>query len=184
MFRLLVNIFVSIFVKKNKRAYVKSKILSFFKKTKVKKKAKFVGEDFKCTGVNEVRVNKHTYIGSHVSINGLLVYGDGDLNIGDYVHMGAETVICTDNHNYEGDAIPYDTTVIRKPVNIASYVWIGTRSTILPGTTIGEGAIIQAGSVVHGDIPPYSIAGGNPAKVFKTRNVEHFLKMKEEKRFF
>ena len=144
---------------------------------------KFIGENFACSGINETRVNKYTSIGSNASINGLIIYGEGDINIGDYVHMGAEVVICSDNHNYEGDAIPYDTTVIKKPVNIASFVWIGTRTTILPGTTIGEGAIIQAGSVVHGNIPAYSIAGGNPAKVFKTRNVEHFLKMKEEKKF-
>jgi acetyltransferase-like isoleucine patch superfamily enzyme len=55
---------------------------------------------------------------------------------------------------------------------------------ILPGTHIGEGAIIQGGAVVHGDIPPFSIAGGNPAKVFKYRNKEHFEKLKNEKRFF
>ena len=183
MFRLIVNIFVSIFVKKSDRAKVKGKILSYFKILKIKKKAKFIGENFACSGINETRVNKYTSIGSNASINGLIIYGEGDVNIGDYVHMGAEVVICSDNHNYEGDAIPYDTTVIKKPVNIASFVWIGTRTTILPGTTIGEGAIIQAGSVVHGNIPAYSIAGGNPAKVFKTRNIEHFLKLKEEKKF-
>ena len=43
---------------------------------------------------------------------------------------------------------------------------IGSNVTILPGTTIGEGAIIQAGAVVHGEIPPCAIVGGNPAKDF------------------
>ena len=54
---------------------------------------------------------------------------------------------------------------------------------ILPGTKIGEGAIIQGGSVVHGEIPPYAIAGGNPAKVFKYRDIEHFKKLKAEGKF-
>ena len=45
---------------------------------------------------------------------------------------------------------------------------------LLPGTTIGDGAIIQAGSVVHGEIPPLAIAGGNPAKVFAWRDKEKY----------
>ena len=49
---------------------------------------------------------------------------------------------------------------------------------------LDEGAIIQGGSVVHGEIPPYAIAGGNPAKVFKYRNIEHFQKLKAEGKFY
>jgi len=49
--------------------------------------------------------------------------------------------------------------------------------------TIGEGAIIQAGSVVVSDIPKYAIAGGDPAKVFKYRDIEHYEKLKKEKKF-
>ena len=71
-----------------------------------------------------------------------------------------------------------------KDVTIDDFVWLGSRVTILPGTKIGEGAIIQAGSVVHGEIPPYAIAGGNPAKVFKYRDIEHFKKLKAEGRFY
>ncbi|GHV46300.1 hypothetical protein FACS1894204_07620 [Synergistales bacterium] len=48
---------------------------------------------------------------------------------------------------------------------------------------IGEGAIIQAGSVVVSDIPPYAIAGGAPAKVFKYRNREHFERLKAEGKY-
>ena len=63
-------------------------------------------------------------------------------------------------------AIPYDETFKYKDVVIGDFVWIGSNVTILPGTTIGEGAIIQAGAVVHGEIPPCAIVGGNPAKDF------------------
>ena len=59
-----------------------------------------------------------------------------------------------------------------------------SRSGVLPWTHIGEGAIIQASAVVHGDIPPYAIAGGNPAKVFKYRDIEHFQKLKAEGKVF
>lgn len=49
--------------------------------------------------------------------------------------------------------------------------------------TIGEGAIIAAGSVVVKDVPAYAIVGGNPAKVFKYRDVEHYKKLKDEGKF-
>ena len=64
---------------------------------------------------------------------------------------------------------------------ISDFAWIGARVIILPGSKIGEGAIIQAGAVVHGEIPPFSIAGGNPAKIFKMRDINHFKKLKSEK---
>ena len=62
-------------------------------------------------------------------------------------------------------------------------MWIGTNVIILPGTHIGEGAIIQAGAVVHGEIPPMAIAGGNPAKVFAWRDREHYEELKAKGRF-
>ena len=48
-------------------------------------------------------------------------------------------------------------------------VWIGARSIILPGRKIGEGSIVAAGSVVTKDVEPFSIVGGNPAKLIKFR---------------
>lgn len=74
-------------------------------------------------------------------------------------------------------------TYIYKNVEIGDCVWLGSRVIILPGTKIGEGAIIQAGSVVHGDIPECAIVGGNPAKVFKYRDIEHYKNLKELKKF-
>lgn len=82
-----------------------------------------------------------------------------------------------------GESIPYGAYSIDKGIIIEDFVWCGSNSIILTGSEIGEGAIIQAGSVVHGKIPPYSIVGGNPAKVFKYRNIEHFKNLKEQKRF-
>lgn len=56
------------------------------------------------------------------------------------------------------------------PVIIGQNVWVGDKATILPGVTIGDGAVIGANSVVTKDVPPYSIVGGNPAKVLKQLN--------------
>ncbi|WP_242984146.1 hypothetical protein [Clostridium putrefaciens] len=55
---------------------------------------------------------------------------------------------------------------------------------VLSGITIGEGAIIQAGSVVVKDIPKCSIAGGSPAKVFKYRDIEHYKELKGNGKVF
>lgn len=52
----------------------------------------------------------------------------------------------------------------RKPVTIGNDVWIGTKSVILPGVTIGDGAVIGAGSVVRQDVDPYTIVAGVPAR--------------------
>jgi acetyltransferase-like isoleucine patch superfamily enzyme len=90
----------------------------------------------------------------------------------------------TQIHNYDyGDKIPYDDTYINKDVLIKDNVWLGSRVVILGGVTIGEGAIIQAGSVVVSDIPDYAIAGGHPAKVFKYRDKEHYNKLKRAEKF-
>ncbi|MCQ2964441.1 MAG: acyltransferase, partial [archaeon] len=76
-----------------------------------------------------------------------------------------------------------DKTVISKEVVIEDNVWLGNRVIVLPGVTIGEGAIIQAGSVVVSDIPKCAIAGGHPAKVFKYRDIGHYEKLKKEGKF-
>ena len=128
-------------------------------------------------------MNGNTILGKYCNFNGMKIVGSGMCKIGDYFHSGEQCLILTENHNYEGTEIPYDSTYIPKNVIIGDFVWLGSRVTILPGTEIGEGAIIQAGSVVHGKIPPYAIAGGNPAVVFKYRDKEHFQKLKKEKKF-
>ena len=61
-------------------------------------------------------------------------------------------------------------------LKIGNDVWIGANTTILEGVSIGDGAIIGAGSVVTKDIPPYAIAGGNPAKVIRYRFTEDEIK--------
>ena len=145
---------------------------------KVFKKAKSIGRGLYVGGFSSV--NRNTVIGDGVCFNGMVIHGDGNVKFGNYIHSGVECLIITQNHNYEGEMIPYDETFIRKDVEIGDFVWIGSRVMILPGTKIGEGAIIQGGAVVHGEIPPCAIVGGNPAKVFKYRNIEHFQKLKAE----
>jgi chloramphenicol O-acetyltransferase type B len=128
-------------------------------------------------------LSRNTYLGRNCSFNGLIVRGGGKVVFGDNFHSGGDILIITRNHNYEGNALPYDKTYRYADVTIGDNVWIGSRTIILNGVTIGEGAIIQAGSVVTGDIPKCGIAGGHPAKVFKYRNIDHYEKLKREGKF-
>ena len=113
----------------------------------------------------------------------MIIHGGGDVRINNYFHSGVECMIITSIHNYEGGQIPYDHTVINKNVTIGDCVWFGNRVTVVGNINIGEGAIIAAGAVVTKDVPPLAIVGGNPAKVIKYRNADHYYKLKKEKRF-
>ena len=110
------------------------------------------------------------YIGDFVSINrGVKIFNSSlincKINIGNNVRIGPEVKILGATHDYNYLNLPD----LGKNVIIGDNVWIGCGALILPGVIIGEGAVIGAGSVVTKNIPPWSIAVGNPAKVIKKR---------------
>ncbi len=108
----------------------------------------------------------------------------GVVEIGEYFHTGRDLTILSSNHNYEGSRIPYDEIDIKKPVVIGDFVWFGIGVRVLPGVTIGNGAIVGMGSVVTRDVPPYAIVGGNPAKIIKYRNVDHYHRCIAQQLFY
>jgi acetyltransferase-like isoleucine patch superfamily enzyme len=129
----------------------------------------------------KTRLSNKTTLGKNPNFNGMTINGYGKVVFGDNFHSGTECLIITSNHNYDkGTKIPYDATHILKDVVIGDNVWFGDRVIILGGVTIGEGAIIQAGAVVVNDIPAGGIAGGNPAKVFKYRDMAHYYDLKSK----
>jgi len=155
---------------------------SFYKKRVVNK----VGSYKEPLKVNKFsRVTNNTFLGKNVNFNGIKIKGNGKVIIGDNFHSGEDCLMITSFHKYDGgDSIPYDSKEdIDKDIIIEDNVWLGDRVIVLGGVRIGEGAIIQAGSVVVKDIPKYAIAGGHPAKVFKQRDIEHYEKLKKEGKF-
>jgi len=158
------------------------KILSVLYTILVKRKVKNYTEPLKVNGLSFV--SRNTNLGKNVSFNGIRISGCGLVTIGDNFHSGKDCLIISENHNFnKGKKIPYDETYICKNIKIEDNVWIGDRVIILGGVNIGEGAIIQAGSVVVSDIPKYAIAGGHPAKKFAERNITHYSKLKKEGKF-
>lgn len=163
------------------RKSIRDGLTSWYLALPVRARAAQVGRNLCVRGT--CKVSKRTYIGDEVSLKDLKVEGDGECRIGSHVHAGRELLILTANHDYRGDFLPYDDGFVLKTVEIGDCVWIGTRTTILPGAKIGEGSIIQAGSVVHGEIPPCSIVGGNPAVVFAHRDAERYAELKQRGAF-
>jgi maltose O-acetyltransferase len=115
-------------------------------------------------GYNNISIGEYTDIGAFANI-----WGNGGLFIGDRVLIASHVVITTLTHDYSFHQIKFAPS-ISKPIRIENDVWIGTHAVIMPGITIGEGAVVGAGAVVTKDVPPYAIVVGVPAKIVKYRN--------------
>lgn len=112
-----------------------------------------------------MKVGNGTAIGlnSYIGCSGLVT-------IGSNVLIGPNVSIIAENHNFNVPSIPIkEQGVSNIGIMIEDNVWIGTKSVILDGITIGTGAIVAAGAVVTKDVPSYTIVGGVPAKVIKYR---------------
>lgn len=109
---------------------------------------------------------KNITVGKNVFINACCKFQDqGGITIGDDCLVGHNVTIATLNHDFAPEK---RANINPSPVKIGNKVWIASDSTILPGITIGDGAIIGAGSVVTKDVPQNTIVAGNPAKIIKT----------------
>lgn len=113
---------------------------------------------------------KNIHVGKHVFINmGCKFQDQGGIFIGDGTLIGHNVVLATLNHAKS----PRDRgTMIPAPIHIGKHVWIGSSATILPGVTIGDGAIVAAGAVVTRDVPENTIVGGVPASVMRQLSEE------------
>lgn len=94
----------------------------------------------------------------------------GPLSIGNDVMMAPGVNIITQNHEISDITIPMRLqTAEKKKITICDDVWIGVNAIILPGITVGKGSVIAGGAVVTKDVEPYTIVGGNPARVIRSR---------------
>lgn len=116
--------------------------------------------------VGDVSIGNYSRIG----LGGTVI---GPVKIGNRVNFGQHVVISGLNHKYQDVNLPIDAQGVDTAlVSIKDDVWVGANSVITEGVTLGEHCIIGAGSVVTKNIPPYSVALGNPAKVVKFYDFE------------
>lgn len=110
----------------------------------------------------QVRIGNNSGIGVNCFV--------GAVTIGDNVMMGPDVVILSANHKFDCLDVPMcEQGSSVSSVTIGNDVWLGTRVIVLPGKTIGNGAILAAGAVITKDVDDYAIVGGNPARVIKYR---------------
>ena len=127
-----------------------------------------VGEGFQW-GHNEriagARFGRYASIGHSGNFSGPVVVGDLSM-------LSFETIVVGQDHNFRDIDKPTRINFPKdsRPVTvIESDVWIGARVTIMEGINIGRGSVIGSNSIITRDIPPYSLAAGNPAKIIKVR---------------
>lgn len=116
------------------------------------------------------RFDGTTVIGSHVWIGPQAYFDARNLVLEDYVGWGPGAKVLGSSHT----GLPADVPIVHtdleiKPVRIEAWADIGTNATILPGVTVGRGAIVGAGAVVTDDVPPFAIVAGVPAKFLRWR---------------
>jgi acetyltransferase-like isoleucine patch superfamily enzyme len=112
----------------------------------------------------DIKVGKFSYIGSNSTIK-------SNVEIGSYTMLATQVSIVGDDHIVDivGTPIVFSGRPLKSCTKIGNDVWIGHRAIIMAGCSIGDGAIVAAGSVVTKDIPACSIYGGVPAKFIKSR---------------
>jgi len=129
---------------------------------------------------SNLSLGDNIYIGPNATLNAL-----GKIEVQSGVIMGPNIFIHSANHNFNNSKyLPYDQFHHFKKVTICENVWIGANVCIAPGTTIGEGCIIGMGAVVSGNVPPLSILVGNPSQIIKTRDPDHYFKLKKEGKIY
>lgn len=115
-----------------------------------------------------VRIGSHTTINRGCRLLASFYHKDVEIAIGNHVAIAPEVCFLAAGHDYKELGLP-DTAA---SITVGDYVWIGARSIILQGVTIGEGAVVAAGSVVTKDVLPYTIVAGVPAGKIKIREVK------------
>ena len=164
---------------KNWRKGFKAKLESRLYSIAIRRRAKSCGRDLYILGPG-VNVTENTTVGDGVGFGKRVkIFGDGPVSIGRRAVLAEDTVVYTQVHDYDhSDVLPFGWGFTYPETIICDYAWIGIKCIVLPGARIGEGAIVQAGSVVMGVVPPCAIVAGNPAKVIGWRDIGHYNKLK------
>ena len=93
------------------------------------------------------------------------VYNADKISIGDRTTISKGVFLCGASHDISSPIME----LVHAPIYIGNDAWIAARAIVLPGLVVGDGAVVAAGAVVTKDVAPWTVVGGNPAKVITTR---------------
>jgi acetyltransferase-like isoleucine patch superfamily enzyme len=117
-------------------------------------------------GVGDVLIGTDSLIG----VGSVLI---GPVSIGNQVIMAQHVVLSGLNHQYEDISLPIrQQPVTTRPIVVEDDCWIGANAVITAGVTIGQHSVVAGGSIVTRDVPPFSVVGGNPARLLKQYDAE------------
>ena len=181
MVKFIVKVVLQFFFWKPKkwRKGLKARLESSLYSIAIRRRAKSCGRNLYILGPG-VNVTSNTVVSDGVGFGkDVKIYGDGPVFIGRRAVLAEDTLVYTQVHDYDhSEVLPFGWGFTYPETRIDDYAWLGVKCIVLPGAHVGEGAVVQAGSVVMGVIPPCAIAAGNPAKVIGWRDVEHYNRLK------
>lgn len=129
----------------------------------------YIGHDVLFNVGVHIQASKRIDIGSNTHFAPYCILY-GPLEIGDKCAIAAHTVFASVGHTYDRPDIPFvDLPAQSAKIVLEDNVWIGANASIIAGVTIGTGSIVGAGAVVTHDVPPYSVVGGVPARLIRSR---------------
>jgi acetyltransferase-like isoleucine patch superfamily enzyme len=134
----------------------------------------------------EVQRPENLILGDHVFINhGCVLQAQGGLVIASHSILAPEVLVMTSTHEYRNaEFLPYGNVDTLRPVTVGVACWIGTRSIILPGVTLGDATIVGAGAVVASSFPEGSIVVGNPARKVGERDPSEWRTLMSQSKFY
>jgi len=107
-------------------------------------------------------------MGRHSGIaNNVDVYSVAQIVVGDFATISQYAHLCAATHDYEDSEF----RLLPKPIAIGDRAWVAAGAFIGPGVKVGEGAVVGAHAVVTGDVEPWAVVAGNPARTIKTRRI-------------
>lgn len=127
-----------------------------------------IGRDVAVHHGAQVRAARRLVIDDDVFIaEGVVLDARGGISIGASTSINSGVQIWTAQHDWRAPDFAY----VAAPVRIGHHAWISARAILLPGVTVGDGAVVAAGSVVTRDVEPWTLVGGNPARHLRDRPV-------------
>lgn len=153
-------------------ALPRHKLFNFIKVNWIRVQGGKVGKGLTFYPGIKINPARNIVLGDDVDLAwGVLITTGGGVEIGDRTLIGYNTQIFSANHVIPGNrGNIFGSGHDKKKVTIGKDAWIGAACIILPGITVGDGAIVAAGSVVTKNVKEYTIVGGNPAKLIKERS--------------